>query len=106
MTTNRGGGYGNWNGTSFASPATAGVVALIKAANPGLTPDEVETVLESSADKIAGDWHPYYGHGRVNAAAAVQMAMTMDNSRSIMKRLSCDIFSPVGGVHSQRYRPG
>ena len=97
LTTNRGGGYGNWNGTSFASPATAGVVALIKGANPGLTPDEVETVLKSSANKIAGDWHPYYGHGRVNAAAAVQMAMTMDTIPADYEAPAVNIFSPVGG---------
>jgi hypothetical protein len=97
LTTNRGGGYGNWNGTSFASPATAGVVALIKEANPSLTPDEVETVLESSANKIAGDWHPYYGHGRVNAAAAVQMAMTMDTIPADYEAPAVNIFSPVAG---------
>ena len=98
LTTNRGGGYGNWNGTSFASPAAAGVVALIKGANPSLTPDEVETVLESSADKVAGDWHPYYGHGRVNAAAAVQMAMAMDTIPVDYEVPVVNIFSPVDGA--------
>ena len=97
LTTNRGGRYGNWNGTSFASPATAGVVALIKGANPSLTPDEVETVLESSADKIAGDWHPYYGNGRVNAAAAVQMAMTMNTTPVDSEAPVVNIFSPADG---------
>ena len=41
-TTYTSGGYKSVSGTSFASPATAGVVALIMAANPGLSPDEVE----------------------------------------------------------------
>ena len=51
------------------------MVALIKAANPDLTPDEVETILESSADDLGSNgWDKYFGHGRVNAAAAVQMA--------------------------------
>ena len=34
QTTSRGGSYGNWSGTSFASPVTAGVVAVIMGANP------------------------------------------------------------------------
>ncbi|WP_051906442.1 S8 family serine peptidase [Methylomarinum vadi] len=97
LTTTRGGGYGNWNGTSFSSPAAAGVVALIMGANPTLTPDEIEQVLEGSADKIAGDWHPYYGNGRVNAATAVQMAMNMDNTPVDNQAPSVNIFSPVGG---------
>jgi hypothetical protein len=74
-TTYTGGGYKSVSGTSFASPATAGVVALIMAANPSLSPDEVEGILEASAIDL-GDvgWDPLFGHGRVNAAAAVQLA--------------------------------
>lgn len=75
LTTSRGELYQYWSGTSFASPATAGVLALIMAANPSLTPDQVESVLEQSADNVGGnDWDVYYGHGRVNAFAAVQQA--------------------------------
>lgn len=97
QTTTRGGGYGNWNGTSFSSPVAAGVVALIKGANPTLTPDEVEQILKASADKIAGDIHPYYGHGRVNAAAAVEMAQNMVNVTIDTEAPSVNIFSPTGG---------
>lgn len=76
-TTYINGRYASASGTSFSSPAAAGVVALIMAANPYLTPDEVEAVLEQSADDpIAGtDWSKYFGWGRVNAAAAVQLAL-------------------------------
>ena len=76
-TTTNGGGYGAVSGTSFASPATAGLIALIMGANPDLSPDEIEAILEASADDlVAGsDWHAYYGHGRINAAAAVEMAL-------------------------------
>lgn len=87
-------GYANTSGTSFASPATAGVVALIMAANPYLTPDEIEAVLEQSADDpIAGtDWHKYFGYGRVNAATAVQLAMQM--SAVDTQTPNVGIFSP------------
>ena len=73
--TSQYGGYGWGVGTSFSTPVVAGVIALIKAANPDLTPDEVEEALESSADDLGGNgWDKYFGHGRVNAAAAVQIA--------------------------------
>jgi hypothetical protein len=50
-------------------------VALIMAANPQLTPAEVESILETSADDLGSSgWDPYFGYGRVNAAAAVQIA--------------------------------
>jgi hypothetical protein len=74
-TTYVNGGYKSVSGTSFASPTTAGVVALIKATNPALSPDTVENILESSAVDL-GDagWDPLFGHGRVDAGAAVQLA--------------------------------
>ncbi|MBU2570147.1 MAG: S8 family serine peptidase [Gammaproteobacteria bacterium] len=97
QTTTRGGGYGSWNGTSFSSPVAAGVIALIQGANPTLTPDEVEQILKSSADKIAGDIHPYYGHGRINAAVAVEMAQSMVNVTVDSEAPSVNIFSPTGG---------
>jgi len=96
LTTNRGGGYGNWSGTSFASPATAGVIALIMSANPALTPDDIERVLENSADKIAGSWSPYYGNGRINASNAVQLAMTSKVSDTTAP--TATIFSPSAGA--------
>lgn len=75
-TTTKNGGYSAPSGTSFASPATAATLALIKSANPNLSNDELENILEFSADKTKsnGDFSVFYGHGRVDAAAAVVMA--------------------------------
>jgi len=76
VTTNRGGGYGSWNGTSFSSPVTAGVVALMMAAKPALDGSQIESLLYSTAvDLGTAGRDPQYGYGRVNAAAAVQAAL-------------------------------
>jgi subtilisin family serine protease len=78
VTTSMNHGTGGWNGTSFSSPVTAGVVALIMSANPHLSPAEVEGILKASAvDLGPAGWDNKFGHGRVNAAAAVQMALSV-----------------------------
>ena len=71
-TTSKGGIYQGWNGTSFASPVAAGVAALMMAANPALDGAKIEQALFSTAvDLGAAGRDPYFGYGRVNAAAAV-----------------------------------
>lgn len=75
-TTTRGGGYGTASGTSFSSPITAGVIALMMSANPAMKNTDIENVLFSTATDLgASGWDQFYGHGRVNAAAAVQAAV-------------------------------
>ncbi|MCC7441871.1 MAG: S8/S53 family peptidase, partial [Bdellovibrionales bacterium] len=37
--------WGDYNGTSAATPYTAGVAALLKSANPSLTPDDLHRIL-------------------------------------------------------------
>ncbi len=69
---------GNW-GTSFATPKVAGVCALMLSANPCLTPDEVESILKSTAVNIYAipENAPYAGKlgaGRVDAYEAVKEA--------------------------------
>ncbi len=78
-TTDRSGGdgYGSGNtttidGTSFASPYTAGVAALVLSVDPSLTPEELEVVLSSTAvDYGSGGYDTTFGHGFVNAKAAL-----------------------------------
>jgi subtilisin-like proprotein convertase family protein/subtilisin family serine protease len=91
------------NGTSSATPVTAGTIALILEANPALTWRDVKHVLASTARQIdaarpavsialtggsyvaepvwttnaAGfKFHNWYGFGMVDASAAVSMART------------------------------
>lgn len=77
--------YGPMGGTSIASPHVAGLAALIKSYVPGLTPDDIRGILTSTADDLVIDpFNPtgpeltgfdiYYGHGRINAHAALLAA--------------------------------
>jgi subtilisin family serine protease len=72
LTTNSGGGYGWWYGTSFASPIAAGVAALALAVNPALTNSALLTLLEQNSDDLGpAGYDTSFGWGRVNAYKAV-----------------------------------
>lgn len=45
--------YGNLSGTSMAAPLVAGLVALIKAQNPDLTPGQIRSLLQATGAKVA-----------------------------------------------------
>jgi hypothetical protein len=94
-TTNNGGGYGGWNGTSFSSPVAAGAAALVMSANPSLTSDQVQNILFSTAvDLGAAGRDIYFGYGRVNAAAAVAAAGTAPAADTTAPTVS--IAAPLG----------
>jgi serine protease len=62
-------------GTSMAAPHVAGVVALMLARNPGLTPEAVEAHLKASARPLPVPCSLGCGSGIVDARAAVQAAI-------------------------------
>ena len=75
VTTNRGGGTVTAQGTSFASPLVGGVLALMRSANPQLSPTDLKNLLLANADdKGAAGWDSSFGFGRVNAYRAVAAA--------------------------------
>ena len=83
VTTNNGGGYGSSHGTSFSSPITAGVAALMFSERPGLNNFELVSLLNGSTDDL-GDpgFDSIYGNGRVNAYKAVLAAGAFGESVS------------------------
>ena len=75
--------YSFTDGTSFATPITAGVVALMYGVNPNITPKEVKEILIKTADKVGKDVNADYSnknfdlkraYGKVNAGRAVAEA--------------------------------
>jgi serine protease AprX len=84
-------GYASYQGTSMAGPHVAGMVALMISARPALAGNVslIETIINTTAVKLFAS-SPFcgsdnatstpnnvYGNGRINAKAAVDMALTV-----------------------------
>lgn len=79
--------YNTFNGTSAACPNAAGVMALILSANPIIPAAEARRIISVTADTVGGYhytkdtvayWSKDLGYGRVNALAAVQLALAYE----------------------------
>lgn len=71
LSTYRGGGYRTLSGTSMAAPHVTGTVALILQMNSALSPDQVMSVLASTAEYLPGLTPAQQGSGLVDAERAV-----------------------------------
>jgi hypothetical protein len=68
--------YSAYGGTSSVCPIAAGVAALILSVEPALTSAEVQHFLERSAKDLGDPGRDdYYGWGRVDARAALDMVL-------------------------------
>lgn len=69
----KGSSFERLSGTSMASPAVAGAVALLLSKNPKLTPAQVEYILEKTATDLgAPGFDNKYGNGLINPVAAMK----------------------------------
>jgi len=72
---NGGARYAYLAGTSFSAPEVSGVAALVWAARPDLKNYEVADIIKRSARREAAtEWTPTMGCGRLDAAAALELA--------------------------------
>ena len=88
------GGFGSpFPGTSASAPHAAAVGALLLDQDPSLTPEDVETTLEETAlDRGEPGFDFIYGHGLINAFAAVVGAI------GDIEAPACQIVSVEDGV--------
>lgn len=72
----------SFGGTSAACPGMAGIVALMLAVNPNLTPAKIKDLIQQSCtriDEAGGEYDAkghsvFYGYGRIDAGLAVENA--------------------------------
>lgn len=69
--------YASMSGTSMATPHVSGVVALMKAANPKLTPAQIKEILMVTAKKLPENDKNQTGAGVIQADYAVRAAVAM-----------------------------
>jgi len=72
-TTRPNNSYGEVSGTSFSSPITAGLAALLYAIRPTFTPAQVEGFIFSNCDDLGTP--ATFGNGRINVNKAVAAAL-------------------------------
>jgi serine protease len=73
--------YTFYQGTSMAAPHVSGVAALLKAANGSLTNTGLRTALLNTAIDVGqAGYDIYYGHGLLNAYAAVKSVLGPDEN--------------------------
>jgi subtilisin family serine protease len=78
VSTNIGGGYSSFGGTSGATPHVGGTSALLLSLNPALTPADVSMIIQTTAvEKGAPGKDPRYGAGRIDAYEAYLLALSM-----------------------------
>ena len=72
-----------WSGTSQAAPLVTGLCALLRGIDPSFTVNELRSILQNTAEDQVGNpsediagFDIYYGHGRVNANAALNLALS------------------------------
>src|SRR6187549_985598 len=73
------------------SPIVAAVAALVGSVNPSLSNDEITSVLEQTAvDAELSSIDPLFGHGRVDAGAALLIAAAMPGSEVTTNSIPTD----------------
>ncbi|MAK05156.1 MAG: hypothetical protein CMA03_04640 [Euryarchaeota archaeon] len=93
---------GRGSGTSYATPAVTGIIALMMEANPDLDPLLIKEILKQTAERrgepydasIDPFWNKDFGWGMVDAYAAVKLSFDLQNSGMAMTN-----YSPYLQVH-------
>jgi len=103
--------YKNINGTSMATPCITGICALVRQANPYLTPAQVRDIIQNTAEHrtdhgkqpasasdpfgIDPNYHPSWGWGEIDAYAAVKEAIDAGTTQVVSEGTTS--VSVIGG---------
>ena len=89
------------SGSSYAAPFVTGTIALMLSVNPCLDNDEIEQILKNSSNNIDA-FNPNYvgsiGVGRLNANAAVSMALATQNNMDVVTNVTNGCAEGSGAV--------
>ncbi len=80
--------YDEMQGTSMATALVSGLAGLMKDINPGLTNVDIRAIINATCiDLGEPGWDSQFGHGMINAQAAVEMAID---------------YTPVSGIENKQ----
>lgn len=92
-------------GTSFSSPMVASLAALIKSIRPSTSVGDVTALINGTSTKVAGmnnlPYSPQFGHGVINAGAALTIAQTLNSVAA-----ATPILRQAGSYLSEHTAPG
>lgn len=85
-----------WSGTSMAAPHVAGLASLMLAVDNTLTPTQIKSIIQATAQDLVGDptedtpgWDQYHGWGRINAYTALLQTVSI---KEALQKNSFSIF--------------
>ncbi len=94
-----GGGYSSLSGTSMASPHINGVFALMREANPEISPEEAMQVMYDTAYDLGDPGEDNtFGWGMVDAVRCVEGALALATVRFIIPNGLPSFIDPQGGT--------
>jgi subtilisin family serine protease len=102
--------YLGMSGTSMATPIVSGVVAQLYSANPDLSPDQIQEILTTTADKLPDGrlGKNTQGHGVINPEKALLKAIQTDGADkpqplitddplAVLAEMGIDLADLIGG---------
>ncbi len=92
-------------GTSQASPHVAGVMALMRGANPELSYKEVYEIARNTASEPGYD-SSAWGHGKIDAWSSVKAALSSSSVEEIVDRGGETIMVTAAGDGYEVFAPG
>jgi len=90
------------SGTSMACPHVSGVAALILSEHPDYTPDQIKTLLKSTAYQL--DTDEYIGQGIVNANNAMTVSEDAVMPPQITARIESPTYKEISGSRNIEIR--